>query len=108
MTDGIGLYHATSPVNKDFYKKRIEALFDRATQEMEQSNWKTETLDSFFRQPGSPLSKPMTSLRDVNEAGLIEGGHGSGADRIDRANLGKVMSALMRGNNSWTAGDAGE
>lgn len=108
VTEGIGLYHATSPRNKDFYGKRIENLFDRTTQEMEQSNWKSETLDSFFRQPGSPLSRPMTSLRDVNEAGLIEGGLGTGADRINRADLGKVMSALMRGNNSWTAGEAGE
>jgi helicase-like protein len=108
VTDGIGLFHATSPINKSFYEQRIHDLFDQATQAMEQANWKTETLDSFFRQPASPLSRPMTSLRDVNEAGLLEGGYGSGSDRINRADLGKVMSALMRGNNSWTAGEAGE
>jgi hypothetical protein len=108
VVDGIGLYHATSPVNKDFYKQRIHDLFDRATAAMEQSNWKTETLDNFFRQPGAPLSRPMTSLRDVNEAGLIEGGFGTGSDRIRASDLGRVMSALMRGNNSWTPGEAGE
>lgn len=108
VVDGIGLYHATSPVNKDFYKKRIHDLFDRATTAMEQSNWKTETLGMFFRQTGAPLSRPMTSLRDVSEAGLIEGGVGTGSDRIGQSNLGRVMSALMRGNNSWTAGETGE
>lgn len=108
VVDGVGLYHATSPINKDFYVKRIEQLFDNATQAMEQSNWRTETLETFFRQPACPLTKPMTSLRDVDEAGLLEGGYGSGSDRINRSDLGRVMSALMRGNNAWTAGDAGE
>ena len=70
VVDGIGLEHDTSPLNKDFYKQRINQLFHRATTAMEQSNWRTENLDSFFRQPGAPLTRPMTSLRDVNEAGL--------------------------------------
>ena len=95
-------------LNKDFYRQRIHQLFDLATTAMEQSNWKTENLESFFRQPASPLTRPMTSLRDVDEAGLIEGGLGSGSDRIRLADLGRVMSALMRGNNNWTAGEAGE
>lgn len=107
VVDGIGLYHATSPINKAFYVNRIDQLFDGATTAMEQSNWKTETLDTFFRQPACPLAKPMTSLRDVNEAGTLEGGVGTGADRINRSDLGRVMSALMRGNNAWV-GDAGE
>jgi len=106
--DGIGLEHDTSPLNKDFYKQRINQLFHDATTAMEQSNWKTENLDSFFRQPGAPLTRPMTSLRDVNESGSIEGGFGSGSDRIRMSDLGRVMSALMRGNNSWTAGETGE
>ncbi|AHY52455.1 DEAD/DEAH box helicase family protein [Bradyrhizobium japonicum] len=108
VVDGIGLEHGTSPTNKEFYRQRIHQMFDVATTAMEQSNWKTENLESFFRQPASPLARPMTSLRDVNEAGLIEGGLGSGSDRIRLADLGRVMSALMRGNNSWTAGEAGE
>jgi Lhr-like helicase len=108
VVDGIGLEHDTSPLNKDFYRKRINQLFHDATTAMEQSNWRTENLDSFFRQPGAPLNRPMTSLRDVNEAGSIEGGLGSGSDSIRKADLGRVMSALMRGNNSWTAGATGE
>jgi len=108
VVDGVGLYHATSPINKAFYVARIEQLFDSATTAMEQSNWRTETLETFFRQPACPLSKPMTSLRDVNEAGMLEGGYGSGSDRINRSDLRRVMSALMRGNNAWTAGEAGE
>ena len=85
-------YHATSPINKDFYKQRIQQMFDLATTAMEQSNWKTENLENFFRQPASPLTRPMTSLRDVNEAGLIEGGLGSGSDRIRLA----ILAALCR------------
>jgi len=108
VVEGIGLDHGTSPTNKDFYRQRIHQMFDLATTAMEQSNWKTENLESFFRQPASPLTRPMTSLRDVNEAGLIEGGLGSGSDRIRLADLGRVMSALMRGNNNWTASEAGE
>ncbi len=108
VVNGIGLYHATSPVNKAFYERRIHELFDRATTAMEQSNWRTETLDNFFRQPGAPLSRPMTSLRDVNDAGIIEGGLGSGSDRIRLSDLGQVMSALMRGNSVWTDGETGE
>lgn len=104
---GIGLHHSTSPLNKRFYEQRINELFDRATQAMEKSNWKSENLDSFFRQPAPPLARPMTSLRDVNEAGLIEGGIGTGADRINRGDLGRVMSALLRGNNIWSDGEAG-
>jgi hypothetical protein len=83
-------------------------MFDLATTAMEQSNWKNENLENFFRQPATPLTRPMTSLRDVDEAGLIEGGLGSGSDRIRLADLGRVMSALMRGNNNWTAGEAGQ
>ena len=108
VIEGIGLHHDTSPLNKGFYDRRINELFDEATRAMESSNWNSETLDIFFRQGGCPLSKPMTSLRDVNEAGLIEGGHGSGSDKIRRSDLGRVMSALMRGNNVWTAGEAGD
>jgi hypothetical protein len=108
VVDGIGLEHDTSPLNKSFYRQLIQQLFHQATTAMEQSNWRTESLDSFFRQPGAPLARPMTSLRDVDEAGLIEGGLGSGSDRIRMSDLGRVMSALMRGNNSWTAGEAGE
>lgn len=108
VVDGIGLEHDTSPLNKDFYRQRINQLFHDATTAMEQSNWKTENLDSFFKQPGAPLNRPMTSLRDVNEAGSIEGGLGTGSDSIRRSDLGRVMSALMRGNNSWTAGETGE
>jgi hypothetical protein len=108
VVEGIGLDHGTSPTNKDFYRQRIHQMFDLATTAMEQSNWKTENLESFFRQPACPLTRPMTSLRDVDEAGLIEGGYGSGSDRIRLADLGRVMSALMRGNNNWTAGEAGE
>jgi hypothetical protein len=108
VVEGIGLDHGTSPTNKDFYRQRIHQMFDLATTAMEQSNWKAENLESFFRHPASPLTRPMTSLRDVNEAGLIEGGLGSGSDRIRLADLGRVMSALLRGNNNWTAGEAGE
>lgn len=108
VVKGIGLHHDTSPLNKAFYEQRINELFNQATIAMEQSNWKTERLESFFRQPACPLSKPMTSLRDVNEAGLIEGGIGTGSDRINRSDLGRVMSALLRGNNIWSTGDAGE
>jgi hypothetical protein len=50
----------------------------------------------------------MTSLRDVDEAGIVEGGSGTGADRVKRSDIGKVMTALMRGSNSWGAGEAGE
>ena len=51
----IGLYHATSPMNKPFYEQRIEQLFDNATQAMEQTNWRSETLDS------SSVSRPARS-----------------------------------------------
>jgi hypothetical protein len=108
VTSGIGLYHATSPRNKDFYSRRILDLFDRATTAMERSNWRSETLSAFFGQPHPPISKPMTSLRDVDEAGVVEGGSGTGADRVRRRDIGKVMTALMRGSNSWGGGEAGE
>jgi len=107
VVEGIGLYHETSPLNKQFYEQRISELFDRATTAMEKSNWKSETLENFFRQSAPPLARPMTSLRDVSEAGLIEGGVGTGADRINRADLGRVMSALLRGNNIWSSGETG-
>jgi hypothetical protein len=108
VTAGIGLHHATSPRNKDFYSRRIHDLFDRATTAMERSNWRSEALGAFFAQLHPPLSKPMTSLRDVDEAGIVEGGSGTGADRVKRSDIGKVMTALMRGSNSWGAGEAGE
>jgi hypothetical protein len=108
VVDGIGLYHATSPLNKDFYQRRIEDLLDKATSAMEKANWRSEVLDAFFRQPRPPLTKPMTSLRDVDEAGLIEGGMGTGSDRVSRKDIGRVMSALMRGTNSWGKGEAAE
>src|SRR5262249_16670689 len=87
--------------NKDFYKQLISQMFDVATTAMEQSNWKTEKLENFFRQPASPLARPMTSLRDVNEAGLIEGGLGSGSDRFRLPELWPGSSWLKRGGGSW-------
>ena len=108
VVDGVGLYHATSPINKAFYVASIQQLFDRATTAMEQSNWRTETLERFFRQPACPLSRPMTSLRDVNEAGMIEGGLAADPTASTGAILAGSCRRLMRGNNTWTAGEAGE
>ena len=66
------------------------------------------SLDGSERFDGGFGGRQWFSLRDVNEAGILEGGRGSGSDRINRNDLGRVMSALMRGNNAWTAGEAGE
>ena len=77
-------------------------------QEIEQLRDHRRSPGAFFAQLHPPISKPMTSLRDVDEAGIVEGGSGTGSDRVKRSDIGKVMTALMRGSNSWGVGEAAE
>jgi len=83
----IGLAGDLAPSAKDFYQgemnKKIRELLDDMTRQQNE----TSSLQDFFGQFSDSLQRPMTSLRDVDQAGFI---------RFSRCKLrGETLSANL-------------
>ena len=92
------------PVEKDWYEnlldRKIRAIFD----EMARDTYATSSLKTFWVDTGRP--SPMTSLRDVDEAGVLSAAQKSVIDnRPMPTNLGNLMRRLRRGNGAWAEGE---
>lgn len=89
-----------APGGKQHYQElirdRVEAML---------SGWSRDILGEqrglgdFFRSQGSVMKRPMTSLRDVDEAGYISFGHRDldGGRRLDDSTVKPVMRLIRRG-----------
>jgi hypothetical protein len=64
--------------------------------------WLSSGFRTFFESNGGPM--PMTSLRDVDEPGIIqvaERSHVPGGRRLRRRRVGALMLMLRRGDGRW-------
>lgn len=67
----IGLKDGYAPQGEDYYKAEVKKRIRRMVEEMAEQQNKNSSLRTYFEQNTDSLLKPMTSLRDVDQAGLI-------------------------------------
>jgi len=67
----IGLKDGFAPQGEDYYKAEVRKRVREMFLEMEEEQNRNSSLRTYFDQNVSSLLKPMTSLRDVDQAGLI-------------------------------------
>lgn len=69
----IGLRGAFSPEGKDHYRARIDhKTRDLTTNAWSSAVWGNGTVDGYFKAQTDLMLKPMTSLRDVDQGGVIQ------------------------------------
>lgn len=95
------------PVAGEYYRSRTDAASQNLSRSMRDLNYEAR-LRRYWEEQDSTLKKPMTSLRDVDEAGLIVAADfdrsAKGSTRImDAADIASVMKAIRR-----QRGDAAE
>ena len=94
----IGLTDGFAPDGKEHYQRMVREEVRSLLDEMAQGFNKDTSLKEFFGQQNT-LRKPMTSLRDVDQAGLIRKGsrdpHGGG--RLDRNDVLAIMETIRYG-----------
>lgn len=75
MQQSIGLVEPYTPNDPDYYRNMIESwVRDRVNDDWSTQTTLTETVESYFRSQTRTILKPMMSLRDVDEMGVIYGG----------------------------------
>lgn len=67
----IGLKDGYAPQGEDYYKAEVKKRIRRMVEEMAEQQNRNSSLKTYFEQNTDSLLKPMTSLRDVDQAGLI-------------------------------------
>lgn len=67
----IGLKDGFAPQGEDYYRVEIKKRIRNMVEEMAEQQNQNSTLKTYFNQNTDSLLKPMTSLRDVDQAGLI-------------------------------------
>lgn len=71
FSQAIGLRDGFAPEGEKFYQAMIASRLRTMLENMSEKNRCNSTLRSFFDSFGDTLQKPMTSLRDVDQAGYI-------------------------------------
>jgi hypothetical protein len=90
-----------NPNAKDWYVDLLRRQTRDTLRLMRSETWLSSGLRTFFESNGRPM--PMTSLRDVDEPGIIqvsERSHVHGR-RLHRLGVGAVMRMLRRGDGRW-------
>ena len=97
----IGLTDGFAPDGKEHYQRMVRDEVRSLLEEMGKGSNKDTSLKEFFGQQKSDLRKPMTSLRDVDQAGLIRKGrhdpHGGG--RLERNDVIAIMRTIRYGQS---------
>jgi hypothetical protein len=81
---------------QELIRERVEAMLSGWARDM---LGESRGLWDFFNSQASVMKRPMTSLRDVDEAGYISFGHRDldGGRRIDDRTVRRVMGLIRRG-----------
>jgi hypothetical protein len=90
------------PNAKDWYVEALRRQTHDALNQMRGETWLTSGFRTFFESNNHPM--PMTSLRDVDEPGLIQvsaRSHVHGRP-LSRFGMGALMRMLRRGDGSWS------
>ena len=59
------------PDGSAFYRARVDRRIRDLIARIAERDWEGAPLSTFFKNQNDPMWRPMTSLRDVDEAGLI-------------------------------------
>jgi len=81
---------------QEIVRQRVEDLLNSWERD---ALGETRPLSEYFKAQGSVMNRPMTSLRDVDEAGIIYFGHRdlNGKHRLDDSTVRRVMKFIRRG-----------
>ncbi len=95
----VGLRDAFVPEGEEHYRARIEQKTRNLIADAWSSPlWGSGTMDGYFKAQADPMLKPMTSLRDVDQGGVIQAssrdasGHKQRPDEVQR-----VMDLVRHG-----------
>jgi hypothetical protein len=105
----VGLRGAFAPEGEEYYRVRI----DRRTRDLLVNVWSSHMwgsgfLDGYFKSQTEVISKPMTSLRDVDQAGIIQASYCDSEGKVQLSNeVLAVMDFVRHGvANNDSADDA--
>jgi len=94
----IGLKDGYCPQGVDHYRKMIEDEVRNFFKLLTSPLYNNGTLDSYFRQEPDPMKKPMTSLRDVDQGGVIQMSYKDLRNRAQKStDVLKVMNIVRKG-----------
>lgn len=101
MERALGLNFSPSPEGRAYYKHLLKSQLTQYQQDLGVDRWVNATrLVQFFAVRNS-LLRPMTSLRDVDQPGVI---HESGIDasykRVSEGSTARVMTFIRRGSGA--------
>jgi hypothetical protein len=96
-TSAIGLKSDFAPSGERYYRELLSHNFGDLLNSVLDSRYRGTSLWRYFNDQQSSLRRPMTSLRDVDQAGLIRGG-GSRVSPLSGEVLADVMSFIRHGN----------
>lgn len=96
---GLDSFFAPDEHAADFYRNAIERRIRHLLDLLSDRSYRTGELSGFFKNQRDLMLKPMTSLRDVDEPGLI---HLADRDdhkkKLDEANVKTVMEFICNGS----------
>ena len=94
----IGLKQGFAPHAEEFYRTELYSRVRHLLEEMGREQNANGSLSDFFRQFADNLQKPMTSLRDVDQAGVIKlARKGWRGERLPVDVVRDVMAFMRRG-----------
>ena len=90
-----------NPNAKEWYIEQLRRQTRDTLRLMLSETWLTSGFRTFFESNGRPM--PMTSLRDVDEPGIIQVAERSNVHgrRIHKLSVGALMRMLRRGDGRW-------
>jgi len=94
----IGLTEGYAPEGKEHYEALVKARVRKLLEEMAERQNRSSTLRTFFNGANDSLQKPMTSLRDVDQAGRIRlAGKDTNGKRLSDEDVVEVMGLIRHG-----------
>ncbi|MBZ0132421.1 MAG: hypothetical protein K8F53_07405 [Rhodocyclaceae bacterium] len=94
----IGLTEGYAPEGKDHYEALVKARVRKMLEEMAEHQNRTSALRTFFNGFSDSLQKPMTSLRDVDQAGRIRlAAKDTKGRRLSDGDVVEVMALVRHG-----------
>lgn len=93
----VGLRGAFAPEGEDYYRARIDQRTRNLIVNIWSSPiWGSGTLDGYFKGQTDLMAKPMTSLRDVDQAGIIQAATRDGDGNNQLSNEVQLVMDLVR------------
>jgi hypothetical protein len=101
----VGLRDGFAPEGEEHYRRRI----DQRTRSLIVDTWSSPvwgsgTMDGFFKAQTDPMLRPMTSLRDVDQGGLIQASSRDAAGQRQTMPEVQLVMDLVRGGVAENSG----